>query len=164
MIRFPDYVMTQLRSISNNEKTTKKVYDMIVKGKASPLTPTEKKVSQAWAKILGLQEVDYQDKFLEIGGDSLSATYLQKELNGQFPNTIDITDVFVYPSIQQMSEFIESKMKKEEKVNDNLNSDIERSKDKPVKRKNKPGTGNLNKLLEMLAAGEIDVREAGKLI
>lgn len=164
VIRFPDYVMTQLRSISNNEKTTKKVYDMIVKGKASPLTPTEKKVSQAWAKILGLQEVDYQDKFLEIGGDSLSATYLQKELNGQFPNTIDITDVFVYPSIQQMSEFIESKMKKEEKVNDNLNSDIERSKDKPVKRKNKPGTGNLNKLLEMLAAGEIDVREAGKLI
>ena len=150
IVRFTEDDLGQIRSSADSRKHTnqKKNYDITVRGKDSPLTPTEQKLAQAWAKILGLREVDYQDKFLEIGGDSLSATYLQKEIDTLFPNVMDITDVFVYPSIARMAEYIDSKTAAAEQKRNPPEADTEQMK----------------KMLEMLASGEIDVSEAGKLL
>lgn len=71
-------------------------------------TETELQVAKAWAKILGLTELDYEAKFLEVGGDSISAAALQKELNTTYPGILDITDVFVYPSVGAMAAYIDS--------------------------------------------------------
>ncbi len=71
-------------------------------------TQTELQVAQAWAKVLGLTELDYHAKFLEVGGDSITAAALQKELGQTYPGVLDITDVFVYPSIGEMAGYIDS--------------------------------------------------------
>lgn len=150
VIRFAEDDLGQIRSNADSRKAAnqKKNYDITVRGKEGPLTPTEQKLAQAWAKILGLREVDYQDKFLEIGGDSLSATYLQKEIDTLYPNVMDITDVFVYPSIARMAEYIDSKTATAKQKKNLPEADSEQMK----------------KMLEMLASGEIDVSEAGKLL
>ena len=119
--------------------------DVVVHGKESGvLTPTEQKIAQAWARILGLREIYYYDKFLEIGGDSLSATYLQKEIDKYFPGAMDITDVFVYPSIYEMAKYI----------------------DQTVSRHSETGqeADDIKSLLDKLYAGEIDVSDAEKML
>jgi len=148
VIRFCDDDMQMLRSSADQKKNTNKTYDITVHGKETALTPTEQKVAQAWAKILGLREVDYQDKFLEVGGDSLSATYLQKEIDAAYPGVMDITDVFVYPTIEQMATFIDSKTVVIEK--------------KPTAKAT--DADQMRLLLEQLASGQIDVSKAGELI
>jgi len=148
VIHFSESDMQILRSSADQKKNSNKTYDITVHGKETPLTPTEQKIAQAWAKILGLREVDYQDKFLEVGGDSLSATYLQKEIDTVYPNVMDITDVFVYPTIEQMATFIDSKTVVVEKKQTAKATDADQ----------------MRKLLEQLASGEIDVSKAGALI
>ncbi len=167
VIHFDEDAVTLIRSSEQRNRQTEQ-YAITVRGKDTPLTPTEERVSQAWAKTLGLREVHYQDRFLEIGGDSLSATYLQKEIEGSFPGTMDITDVFVYPTIESMSAFIDSKIIIEEPIQAPTPA-VEQESQVSVE-KNEPQEGKENdaeqmrKLLEMLASGQIDVSQAGQLI
>ena len=166
VLHFDEDTLTRIRQADARRTAENENYTITVKGKDTPLTPTEEKVSQAWAKTLGLREVQYRDRFLEIGGDSLSATYLQKEIQKHFPGTMDITDVFVYPTIEQMSEFIDSKLgtdpvEAEETVSDLPVQDIPLE---PAAEEKLSDAEQMRKLLELLASGEIDVGQAGQLI
>lgn len=150
VVHFSENISMKIRNTAQkvNRTTEKRSYDISVYGKDGPLTDTEQKIAQAWAQVLGIREIDYRDKFLEVGGDSLSANYLQKEINSYFPGMMDIIDVFVYSSIVEMAKYIDNKIdapKKEAVVNVDE-------------------TQQMKHLLEMLAAGKIDVSEAGKLI
>ena len=164
VIRFPDYVTEKIKNGHGNVKNQREIYHVTITGKDAPLTETETKVSQAWAKVLGLKEIHYQDKFLEIGGDSLSATYLQKELNNSYPQAMDITDVFVYSSIKEMADFIDSKIQQERKEESMEQRHLNEDKGKSTTSFAKNAKGDLNELLQMLADGKIDVKEAGKYI
>ncbi|MEM5623520.1 phosphopantetheine-binding protein [Bacillus thuringiensis] len=83
-----------------------------------------------------------------MGGDSLLATYLIKELNKKFPNVIDITDVFLYPTICEMASFIDDKLYQNNKVE--------------VKEENKEIA--IDEILEKLTSGEIEVNKASELL
>lgn len=122
---------------------------LVLTGKSTEdLTATEHGIAMAWAKILGMQELDLYDKFLEVGGDSLLATYLLKELNAVFPGAMDITDVFIYSTIFEMAEYIDSKQ----------------NQIPVLAAGTKPQTDNeLEHLLQKLAKGEISAKEAGQL-
>ena len=135
----------------------REVFDIHVTGKNTPLSSVEKNLAQVWAKVLGLREVGYEDKFLEIGGDSLSATYLQKEVDKTYPGKMDITDVFVYSSIRLMAEHIQEQIPKE------------REESAPAESEHRIRAGDKKKmstmeLLERLAAGELNIREAEEQI
>ncbi|MBE6927019.1 MAG: SDR family oxidoreductase [Ruminococcaceae bacterium] len=96
---------TEVRTLEETNQTQQ----IQLNGKLSgEPTETEITVAYAWAKVLGLQELDYNAKFLEVGGDSISAAALQKELGRDYPGVLDITDVFVYPSIGEMAGYIDA--------------------------------------------------------
>ena len=114
-------------------------------------TATELRVAQAWAKVLGLRELDYGAKFLEVGGDSISAAALQKELSGAYPGVLDITDVFVYPSIGEMAGYIDSS-RKPSATTSQAGEHAAAYQDSTMD------------LLEKLSAGDIDLEEALSLI
>lgn len=135
-----------------------KTYDITVLGKNGALSPVELKLAQAWAKVLGLREVGYEDKFLEIGGDSLSATYLQKEIDREYPGKLDITDVFVYSSIKSMAEHIEEQQTQDHPFK------AKTSSSKNGIRAGDDRTLSTMELLERLAAGELDIQEAQEQI
>ncbi|MBF8116593.1 SDR family NAD(P)-dependent oxidoreductase [Bacillus cereus] len=138
---------TDLLQMTN--PTPEEIKDIIIVGKDQKvLTETEKRVSYIWANVLGVNELDVYDKFFEIGGDSLLATYLIKELNKKFPNVIDITDVFLYPTICEMASFIDDKLYQNNKVE--------------VKEENKEIA--IDEILEKLTSGEIEVNKASELL
>lgn len=89
-------------------KAKKQMSNVVVKG-AESIDQIEMKLARIWGNVLELPEVDIYDNFYDMGGDSLLATKLAKEIKEEYP-TVDISDIFTYPTVAQLSEYIKSKM------------------------------------------------------
>lgn len=97
---------------SGDSKTTSTTAkDVEIKGKSTDeLTEVEKNLGIIWSQVLGADEIDIYDSFQEMGGDSIMATHLLKAIEGVYHGTIDITDIFSHPTIEQMAAYIEEKI------------------------------------------------------
>ena len=83
----------------------------VIYGKSpEKLTAVEKNIALAWARTLHVGEVNLYDKFFEAGGNSLLASYLQKEINRIYPDAMAITDVFVYSTVADIAAYISGKL------------------------------------------------------
>lgn len=71
---------------------------------------TEITVSSLWGKVLDIYEIDVDMNFYELGGDSRLAIDLLKELELRFPGVINISDIFTYPTVSLLSEYIEQQL------------------------------------------------------
>jgi polyketide synthase PksN len=127
---------------------SKSSYSMIIRGKPEDkVTVIEKTLAQLWGKILGMEELNINDKFQSLGGDSILATELLKALEGEFPGMVDIADVFTYPTVAAMAGYIEG-----------LQSDKDQS-NVPV-----GGSLTMEDIFVRLERGEISPEEADRLI
>lgn len=111
------------------------------------LSEVEKDLANIWAEILQANEINIYDSFSSLGGDSILATYLYKELEKRYPGILDISDIFNYSSIYEMAACIEGKLKEE-------------NEEKLIEKED----GDLDNLLNMLANGEISVSEINKVL
>nr|WP_275984157.1 SDR family NAD(P)-dependent oxidoreductase [Paenibacillus hamazuiensis] len=84
------------------------VPDVRIKGCADP-TDTQRTLGAIFGAVLGLSEIDIFASFQDMGGNSLMATQLLKLIDEQFPGTVDISDLFSYPSVDDLAMFIDSK-------------------------------------------------------
>jgi amino acid adenylation domain-containing protein len=68
----------------------------------------EKVILDIWSKALGLQlnDISIDDNFFEIGGNSLSTISVCKEINHRLETSLLIADLFQYPSIRLLSQFL----------------------------------------------------------
>lgn len=85
------------------------------------ITRTEEIIANCWLKVFGPQEISIYDKFYNIGGNSIMASYLLKEIENQFPGIISISDIFTYATIYDMAEYIDGKQngsKEAEEIDD----------------------------------------------
>ena len=82
------------------------------------LTEIERHIALAWARTLHLDEVNISDKFFEVGGNSLLATYLLKEIDRFYPNRMTITDIFLYSSIEAIASYISEEIEKQNEGHD----------------------------------------------
>ena len=81
-----------------------------VRGKSEDdLSETEVTLAKVYAAVLGLAEIDIFTNFQDMGGNSIIATHLLKVIDEFFPGLVDISDVFSYPSIDVMAEYIDEK-------------------------------------------------------
>ncbi|HEX3029363.1 MAG TPA: SDR family NAD(P)-dependent oxidoreductase, partial [Clostridia bacterium] len=126
----------------------------LIKGRGSDdYNETENKLAQIWSQVLGLNEIDIFDSFSSLGGDSMMAIQLLKEITKVFKDTIDITDIFTHPSVQQMSEYIDEKLgnrkegKKTAKANEAEISD-----------------NSLKSMLDGLESGETSIENVMKML
>lgn len=72
-------------------------------------TETQKKLATLWCSILNLPEaISYDVNFFELGGDSLSTIRLTTEIYEQFNISLASTDIFAYPTIIHLSEYLDS--------------------------------------------------------
>ncbi|MBL4671727.1 MAG: SDR family oxidoreductase, partial [Arenicella sp.] len=89
--------------------------DVFINGKSEEdLSKVEVKLAKIYAAVLGLQEVDVFTSFQDMGGNSIIATHLLKVVEQHFNDLVDISDIFSYPSIDEMAEYIQSKLVDEE--------------------------------------------------
>lgn len=84
--------------------------DTAIKGKEQDgYTETENIIAKIWCEVFGLNEIDVYDSFYSLGGDSLMAIQLLKEIEKKYKSKLDITDVFAYPTVVQMAAYIDEK-------------------------------------------------------
>ncbi len=85
----------QLRSIAKTNG------DSVKKSK------TELELLQIYQQIFETDDIGVEDNLIDIGGDSITITRLQEEINKRYPNKVNIANLFTYPSIRKLADFLE---------------------------------------------------------
>jgi iturin family lipopeptide synthetase A len=70
-------------------------------------TNAEQKVAELWQQVLGFETFNITDDFFEIGGDSISATFLLTKIKKVWNIDLSLPFVFQHTSIQSMAEYLE---------------------------------------------------------
>ena len=75
---------------------------------AQPASETEKLIAESWRKTLKLEHVGVNDNFFDIGGHSLLVVQLHNELKQRLSSPLSLTDLYQYPTVRSLSEFVAS--------------------------------------------------------
>lgn len=80
------------------------------------LNPTEKIVYQIWQISIGTDEIELNDNFFDIGGHSLLAVQTLSKIKSIFKVDMNLNDFFANPTIYDLAEFINVKLKIENNI------------------------------------------------
>jgi len=72
----------------------------------APRTSVEETLAGIWSEVLGLDRVGIQDNFLELGGNSLSATQVISRVIKRFELELPIQFLFQTPTVAEMAAVI----------------------------------------------------------
>ncbi|MET1255505.1 SDR family NAD(P)-dependent oxidoreductase [Aliikangiella maris] len=95
-------------------------FEVDIRGKSvDELSPIELDLAKVYAMVLGLQEIDVFKSFQDMGGNSMIAAQLLKVLEQRFKGHVDISDIFSYPSIDEMAQYLNEKLGFSEEATEN---------------------------------------------
>ncbi|MBW7475089.1 amino acid adenylation domain-containing protein [Paenibacillus oenotherae] len=69
-------------------------------------TELERRLTDIWSQLLQRDSIGVNEHFFEVGGNSISVLQLLEQIQ-QLDNKITGSDIFSYPTIQRMAEFME---------------------------------------------------------
>lgn len=84
--------------------------EVVIVGKSEEYTETERNIAYTYAAVLNLKEIDVYGTFNSMGGNSILATHLLKIIETQYPGIVDISDIFTYSTVIELSQYIDKKM------------------------------------------------------
>jgi polyketide synthase PksJ len=107
-----------IKSYDNNIISDNKVF-------IKPENDTQKIILQILEKLLALSNIDINDNFFDIGGHSLLMVEAHNKIQEQLGINFDLIEIFNYPTIKSLSEFITGKKDKKSKkrIKKNVNHD-----------------------------------------
>lgn len=113
-------------------------------------------VGNIWAGTLGVSEIDVDEEFHDLGGNSLLISQMLRKFQDKYPNVMSIIDIFTYNTINKQVKYIKKQLNIEEKVavNDNLNKSFDKSKD----------LNDIDSILDSVLKGELSIEESYKLL
>ncbi|MBO0933572.1 non-ribosomal peptide synthetase, partial [Fibrella aquatilis] len=79
-------------------------------------TDTERVLAGFWREALGRNTFSRHDDFFDVGGDSLKATRVINRVRDVFDMAVHFEDVFDYPTLQSLAEYIDQLSSTEQKV------------------------------------------------
>lgn len=74
-----------------------------------PGTETERWLAGLWATLLGQPGIGAGDDFLELGGDSLSATIVLTEIHATYGVTVCLTDLFELGTVGRLAAAVDTR-------------------------------------------------------
>jgi acyl carrier protein len=72
----------------------------------APRTPLEVELAAIWAEVLSLDEVGVHDNFLELGGDSLTASQVISRVIKRLHLDLPVQALFQTPTVAEMAVLI----------------------------------------------------------
>lgn len=72
----------------------------------TPENETQRIITNAFKDVLAITHVDIDSSFFEVGCNSLNVIMIHKKLIKQFPQ-LTVTDMFQYPTIRQLSAYVD---------------------------------------------------------
>jgi len=91
-----------------------------------PENQLEKLIAEIWQDLLQIKKVGLYDNFFEVGGYSLLMVQVHTKLQKVLGQELSLVEMFNYPTVQALAEYIGQKQSGRPTVNDG-NSQIERS-------------------------------------
>ncbi|MFO7526383.1 MAG: aminotransferase class III-fold pyridoxal phosphate-dependent enzyme, partial [Ignavibacteriaceae bacterium] len=76
------------------------------------LNETGERLRKIWNELSGVNDINLNDNFFDLGGDSLLMGRMQIRINKEFGINLSIVDLFQYSTLSSLSEFIGNKDKK----------------------------------------------------
>jgi acyl carrier protein len=74
----------------------------------APRTDVEITISNVWREALGIDVLGAHDNFFDLGGHSLLLVQVHQKLNAALGREISIVDLFKYPTISALAEYLSS--------------------------------------------------------
>ncbi|MEM6614538.1 MAG: amino acid adenylation domain-containing protein, partial [Cyanobacteria bacterium P01_C01_bin.72] len=93
----------------------------------APQSETEQKIAKLWQEVLHLDRVGIDDNFFDLGGHSLLLLELNQKLNKSLQQELAIVQMFQYPTIASLAQFI-SQDSPEEDTFQSLRNRVQRQK------------------------------------
>jgi amino acid adenylation domain-containing protein len=78
-----------------------------------PNTEVERIIADIWQKALAVEKIGIYNNFFELGGHSLLLVKINQQLQEEFGLELSIIDMFNYPNIQSLSQYLSAKIQKE---------------------------------------------------
>ncbi|MBD8496930.1 non-ribosomal peptide synthetase [Paenibacillus arenosi] len=78
-----------------------------------PSTDIERKLAVIWSEVLGIEQVGVNDSFFDLGGHSLKMMSISGKIQKEYGYKITMNQIFEYPTIKALSNFIEQHVNKE---------------------------------------------------
>jgi 3-oxoacyl-(acyl-carrier-protein) synthase/acyl carrier protein len=72
-------------------------------------TSTERMVAQIWGKILGYEEIDVEDDYYDLGGDSVLSIQIAKEISKEIQSYLNPVDLLRFLTVSEISKYIDEK-------------------------------------------------------
>ena len=72
-----------------------------------PRTPTERSLAQIWSAALSLDRVGVNDRYLDLGGDSLTAALIFAEIEAKLDVRLPMVILDSAPTIAQLAQKID---------------------------------------------------------
>lgn len=116
----PDYMlparfihMDTLPLTSNGKVSKEKLLDIYEKQYMNriiiaPKNAIEEKLLFIWKSVLNNNQISTKDSFFEVGGNSLLLTQVLSKIEKQLGASLNVTDLFAYPTIYELAKKIES--------------------------------------------------------
>ncbi len=82
---------------------------VIIEGKRKeslPESAIEAKVLAIWQEVLKIADINTEEGFFEVGGDSLSAVSVSEKIKNELNCDFNVTTLFKYPNIKEISNYI----------------------------------------------------------
>jgi amino acid adenylation domain-containing protein len=76
------------------------------KEKPQPETEMEQQLANIWEQVLNKKNIGVHDSFFDLGGHSLKANQLVNRIQREIGVEVGLADVFMHPTIKQLSLFI----------------------------------------------------------
>ena len=77
---------------------------------AEPRSDLERRLSQIWTQVLGVEQIGRDDDFFELGGHSLLGTRVLAHVHEAFGTKLELREIFDSPTIEKMAQRIASGM------------------------------------------------------
>jgi acyl carrier protein len=79
-------------------------------GSTPPLTNTEQMLATLWAETLGVERVDVDENFFDLGGDSLLAFRLVSRVASEYGIDASPEMIFDLPTVRELARAIDGRL------------------------------------------------------
>jgi acyl carrier protein len=90
--------LKKLQALSNKEIRKKEF--------AAPRDEMEGQLTEIWGNFLKVSQIDINDNFFEIGGNSIKVFQILPIINSKLKTDLQILSFFQYPTIRQMAKYL----------------------------------------------------------
>ncbi|OKP94761.1 hybrid non-ribosomal peptide synthetase/type I polyketide synthase [Paenibacillus sp. P32E] len=89
---------------------TRNIMSPVAAGATSTLSSIEQQLWDIWSELLQTDALGVYHNFFEMGSNSLAIVLVHEKLEALYPGTVRIVDLFAYPTISSLAQFIEDQL------------------------------------------------------